>query len=111
MPASLRRRAGSGAAEHQLNILSTLCTTTVSGRYYGGMRMLVAVREIRAGQLIVIEGRDHPFIVASVQRLDGLTSITAYDPDSVERDAFGVDQPTESVTMVLDEHDLAAVLV
>lgn len=75
------------------------------------MRMLVAVREIRAGQMILLEGQDRPFIVASVQRLDGLTSIMAYDPDSVEVDAFGNEDQTVSVTLVLDEHDLAAVLV
>ena len=74
------------------------------------MRVLVAVREIRAGQMILLEGRDHPFIVASVQRLGGLTSVTAYDPDSVETDAFGDDRPTRAATFVLDESDLVALL-
>jgi hypothetical protein len=72
---------------------------------------VVAVREIRSGDSILIEGRDKPYIVASVQRFRGLTSITACDPDSTEIGACGEEYPTECVTFVLDDSDRAAVLV
>lgn len=75
------------------------------------MRALVAVREIRGGDMILVEGRDNPYVVASVQRLPGLTSITAYDPDSITVDVYGIEAPAESVTFVLDDSDLAAILV
>jgi hypothetical protein len=75
------------------------------------MRVTVAVREIRSGDAILVEDRDKPLIVASVQRFRGLTSITACDPDSVERDPYGQEYPTDCVTFVLDDSDRVASLV
>lgn len=75
------------------------------------MRTLVTVREIRAGDSILVEDRDVPFTVASVQRMRGLTWVTAFDPNSVMRDAFGDERPTDSVTYVLDDSDRVAILV
>lgn len=74
-----------------------------------GMRELVAVREIRAGQMILIEGQDHPFIVATVGRFQGLVEIRAYDPDAVEILVY--DRPTEYIEFLLNESDLAAILI
>lgn len=75
------------------------------------MRTLVTVREIRAGDTLLVEGRDVPFTVASVQRMRGLTWLTAFDPTSVMRDAYGDERPTDSVTYVLDDSDRVAILV
>lgn len=75
------------------------------------MRTLVTGREISAGDLILVADRDAPFTVASVQRMRGLTSITAFDPRTVMRDQFGDERPTDSVTFVIDDSDRVAVLV
>jgi hypothetical protein len=74
------------------------------------MRVTVAVREIRSGDSILIEGRDKPLTVASVTRFRGLTSITACDPDSVDG-PYGAQYPTDCVSFVLDDADRVAALV
>lgn len=75
------------------------------------MRTLVTGRDVRGGDIILVADRDTPFTIASVQRMRGLTWITAYDPASMMRDAFGDERPTDSVTFVIDDTDRVAVLV
>lgn len=60
------------------------------------------MRAVSPGQMIWVEGFKNPLRVSRVSRMGPLVWVEAFDPKSVELDAFDVEEPTIKMSRVFD---------